>query len=98
MELHDYLTVSGSVLAFLLIIVLAVVYLRSEVRKANAAETEALVETRGKVNDDLREEVADLKNTVAEMQGQIDMLRSFKTQEITDGVIAGVKELIKELH
>jgi membrane protein implicated in regulation of membrane protease activity len=72
------------------VIVAASIYIRSAIRKEHHDEVEDLAETRGKVIQDLRDKVARLEEQVQNQQGQIDMLREMKTQEIVEGVVEGI--------
>ena len=79
-------------IAFAGILAAASVYIRSGIRKEHHEEVEDLAETRGKVIQDLREKVDRLEELIANQQGQIDMLRAMKTQEIVDGVVKGIAD------
>jgi hypothetical protein len=67
-------------------------YYNSERAKVHVAESDDLVKTRGQKIDDLQEEITELNAKLDNQQGQIDMLRKLKTEEIIDGVIKGLKK------
>lgn len=63
-------------------IVLAAVWLRSSVAKQRTSELAALVETRGKTINDLRDEINNLRQEVASLRGAIDALERMRSEEI----------------
>ena len=85
-----FVEIAIAVIMFAAVVAGASVYIRSAVRKEHHGEVEDLAETRGKVIDDLRDKVNHLEELLANQQGQIDMLRAMKTQEIIDGVVDGI--------
>ena len=85
-----FVEVTIAVVMFSAVVAAAAVYIRSAVRKEHHGEVEDLADTRGKVIDDLRDKVNKLEELVLNQQGQIDMLRAMKTQEIVDGVVEGI--------
>ena len=81
-----------SVVGFVFIVVLAVIYLRSAVRKENHREMEALAKTRGEIIDDLREELEAVKRDVLKLQVQNEVLLELKAEEIADIVARKLNE------
>lgn len=90
-----WLNVAMGFVAFAAVIGAAVVVIISAVRKQSTEELKGLAETRGKTIDDLQSKVEQLERTVQNQQGQIDMLRQMKTQEIIEGVVQGIKKELK---
>lgn len=64
-----------------------VTYLVSQYRRTNCEEAQELAETRGDRIKDLEDHMRRQDLRIAELQGQIDMLRKLKTNEIVDGVV-----------
>lgn len=99
----DWIQVAGFMITLVLFVGLVFggwAYYNSERAKVHTAESDDLVKTRGQKIDDLKKEIADIKakgeseiadlrEIIQNQQGQIDMLRKLKTQEIIDGVVAG---------
>lgn len=76
-----------SLVGFALIVVGAVVYLKSDAQKTNNSELRDLVDTRGQKIDDLEAEVADLRREMDELRGQMKLLESLKAEEIAQRVV-----------
>lgn len=110
MTLIDWWQVAGFLVAFgmlMLIILGGYAYYSSEKRKVHTAESDKLADTRGKRIEDLEhqiernevkhaESIAEMDAKIQHQQGQIDMLRAMKTQEIIDGVVTrGIPAVIE---
>lgn len=102
----DWIQVAGftiTVVLFLGTVIGGWAYFTSEVGRVRTKESDLLARTRGEKIDDLEAEIEKMKGTIQNQQGQIDMLREFKTQEIIDGVVANgvplvIKGVVEELR
>ena len=91
----DWIQVAGfsiTAVLFLGVIFGGYAYYNSEVRKIHTSESDNLAATRGQKIDDLEAEIEAMKQKLQNQQGQIDMLRQMKTQEIVDGVVEGITQ------
>ena len=77
-------------LGFLAVVVGGLVWLRSEISKQRCAETQELADTRGDRIHDLEEHQKRMEIEIAELRGQVEMLRQLKTSEIVSGVVEGI--------
>ena len=107
----DWIQVAGfmiTLVLFLGVVFGGFAYYNSSQRKVHTAESDSLVRTRGQRIDDLEDELERVKaaNAASEkalleriqnQQGQIDMLREMKTEEIIVGVREGLKDEIKDI-
>ena len=91
----DWIQVAGFTITLVLFIGVVFggwAYYNSEQRKVHTSESDKLAITRGKRIEDLEDHIARLEKSVQNQQGQIDMLRAMKTEEIIEGVVKGLKE------
>ncbi len=72
------------------VVIAALVYARSQVAKQAQDETQDLADTRGKTISDLRVEIADLQDSLRNMEARLNVLEAMQTDEIIEGVIPGV--------
>lgn len=106
----DWVQVAGFMVTLVLFIGVVFggwAYYNSERRKVHTDESDKLADTRGKRIEDLEDQVlrneerhtkemAAMSDKLQHQQGQIDLLRQMKTQEIIDGVVKdGVPQVIE---
>lgn len=78
------------IIAFTVLVVGGVVWLRSDLTKERCKEAQELADTRGDRIQDLENHQKRMEIEIAELRGQVDMLRQLKTSEIIDGVVGGI--------
>ena len=90
----DWWQVAGFMVALSMLVLLLIggyAYYSSEKRKVASKASNDLADTRGKRIEDLEDEITRMREQMQNQQGQIDMLRAFKTQEIISGVVEGLR-------
>ncbi len=91
----DQLQLLITVVAVIGAIVLAAVYIKSQVVKQAQGELEILVDTRGERVKDLETEVKDLRREVDELRGEVKALQGLKATEIADEVVSRLSDILK---
>lgn len=101
----DWIQVAGFTITLVLFIGVVFggwAYYNSEQRKVHTSESDKLAVTRGKRIEDLEDQIErneqrhtqqldEMNKQIQHQQGQIDMLRAMKTEEIIEGVVKGLK-------
>ena len=82
METLNAVWVSILILGGVITIIVAAVWLRSELVKQRQRELEGLVDTRGERITDLEKEIDALKVQMHEVRGEVNFLMNLKTGEI----------------
>lgn len=78
------------IVAFVVTVVLAALWLRSSIARQRTTELANLAETRGYVIDDLRTELQQLRGEVAELKGALQSLEALKVQEMADRAVEAI--------
>lgn len=83
--------------ATLVAIVAAAVWLRSSLVRQNQDELARLAQTRGERIEDLEKEVQELREHVLRLEGQVQALMSFKTEDVADAVEERLRPILEAL-
>lgn len=86
--LIEFIPLISTIVAFLIGLGAAVVYIRSAIVKQAHTEWKNLADARGEVNDDLREQLVQVRREVDELRGQVTAMQALKVTEIADEVVA----------
>lgn len=89
LDLSALVNVAGVLVA----VAAGAIWLRSTLVRQRHEELADLAKTRGDRIEDLEKEQQDMKNEVAELRGQVKVLRSLKSDEIADAVVRKLDEL-----
>jgi len=81
---------------FAAIVGAAVVYLTAQARRSNHTETAELADTRGERISDLEDEIAEMREHIFRLDGQIEMLLSQRFDDLTEGIAEKVAEKVVE--
>ena len=84
-----------NIILFSGIIAAAAIYITSQTRKENHAETKELADTRGEKIDDLQDEIDKMKQRMLKQDGKIELLLSAKFNELA---VNTATQVLIELH
>ena len=81
-----------SIAGFAVIIAVAIVYLKSEVRKEHAEELKELAETRGQTIEDQDKRIQQLEQKVAALAGEVKAMQALQSEYIADLVVEKLED------
>lgn len=94
--MFELVLLGGEVVGLIILIAVGVAWLRSRLAQQNCLEAAKLADTRGERIEDLEAHVKRQDLAIAELRGQIEMLRRLKVEEIVEGVVEGIVPFLSQ--